>query len=234
MITLRIILFSSLAGIPIILGGLLSAFFQTRKSKLKSEINHWLIAFGGGALLSAITFALIPHGIKVLSVVQLSVCFVIGTLSFMGLDMMINRMGSSLAQVVSMMMDFLPEALALGASFAYDHKFGLMLAIFIGLQNFPEGYNSYLELSRKLTKSKTLWLMLLLSFSGIFAALLGEYFLSSNPKLVAVILIYAGGGILYLIFQDIAPLSKRKNDWIPATGASIGFLIGLIGEKFLN
>lgn len=234
MITLKIIVYSSVAGLPIIIGGLLSAFIQSRKSKLKSEINHWLIAFGGGALLSAITFALIPHGLKFLSVSELSLWFLAGTFSFLTIDLIISRVGRSLAQVISMMMDFLPEALALGASFAYDHNFGLLLAIFIGLQNFPEGYNSYLELSSILSKSKTLKLMLMLSFTGIIAALLGEYFLSSHVKTVAVIMLYAGGGILYLIFQDIAPLSKRKNDWIPATGASIGFLIGMIGEKFLN
>jgi zinc transporter, ZIP family len=44
----------------------------------------------------------------------------------------------------------------------------------------------------------------------------------------------SGGGILYLIFQDIAPLSKIDKNWVPATGASLGFLIGMIGEKLLN
>jgi ZIP family zinc transporter len=46
--------------------------------------------------------------------------------------------------------------------------------------------------------------------------------------------VLSGGGIVFLMFQDIAPLSKIRNSWIPAVGASIGFLVGVIGEKLLG
>ena len=113
------------------------------------------------------------------------------------------------------MMDFIPEALALGASFAYDHKFGLLLAIFIGLQNLPEGFNSYVELREKMRRRSVLALLLALSTVGIVASLTGEMLLKDNLKVIHSIMLLAGGGILYLIFQDIAPMSKRKNDWVP-------------------
>jgi ZIP family zinc transporter len=45
---------------------------------------------------------------------------------------------------------------------------------------------------------------------------------------------FASGGILYLIFQDIAPQSKIKNHWIPALGAVLGFAIGLLGKKLIG
>jgi ZIP family zinc transporter len=231
--TLLIVLYASIAGLPIILGGTLSSIFQAHRRHLKSEINHFTIAFGGGALLSAISFALIPHGLKELETLPLALIFLAGTFVFMAIDYIIGKNKGSLAQAMSMMMDFLPEALALGASFAYSHSFGLLLAIFIGLQNLPEGFNSYIELRKTMTKKKTLWIMFGLSFVGIFAALTGKLFLSDSPKVIAAILLFAGGGILYLIFQDIAPLSRRKNDWIPATGASFGFLLGMLAEKFI-
>ncbi len=230
---LTIILFASAAGLPIIIGGSVSSIFQAKQIVLKSEINHWVVAFGGGALVSAIAFALIPKAIPILSTIELSIIFLSGTITFMIIDILIARMGTSLAQAFSMMMDFLPEALALGASFAHNHNFGLLLAIFIGLQNLPEGFNSYIELRRKMRKKQTLLLMFGLSFAGIIAALTGKFLLSNNEKLIAVIMLFAAGGIIYLVFQDIAPLSKKKNDWIPATGASIGFLIGMIGTKLL-
>lgn len=232
--TLKIILYSSAAGLPIIIGGLISSVFQEKETKHKSSVNRWIIAFGGGALASAIAFALVPKAIPILSLTELAVLFLGGTITFMLIDILVSRMGTSLAQSLSMMMDFLPEALALGASFALDHKFGLLLAIFIGMQNLSEGFNSYTELTSKLKKKKTLLLLLGLSFIGIIAALTGEYFLNDNPRLIAQIMLFASGGILYLVFQDIAPLSKKKNDWIPATGGSVGFLIGIIGEKFLG
>lgn len=230
---LPIILYASIAGLPIIVGGLLSSMFQRKKWKLKSEINHFIIAFGGGALISAIAFALIPRALDELRTFPLAIIFLSGTFVFMMIDYIIGKNKGSLAQAMSMMMDFLPEALALGASFAYSHSFGLLLAIFIGLQNLPEGFNSYIELRKNMSKRKTLWIMFALSFVGIFAALAGKLFLSDSPKVIAGILLFAGGGILYLIFQDIAPLSRRRNDWIPATGASFGFLLGMLAEKLI-
>ncbi len=231
---LEIILFASIAGFPIIIGGGLSSIFQTKKWKLKSEINHFIIAFGGGALLSAIAFALIPRALNDLNYLALIIIFLAGTFVFMVIDFIIGKNKGSLAQAMSMMMDFIPEALALGASFAVDHKFGLLLALFIGLQNLPEGFNSYMELRKKQSKSKTLWIMFGLSFVGIAAALTGKFLLAGSPKAISAILLFASGGILYLIFQDIAPLSRRRNDWIPATGASFGFLLGMLAEKLLQ
>ena len=231
--TLLIILYSSAAGLPIFIGGLISSLFQAHNTILKDEINHWIVAFGGGALMSAIAFALIPKALNELPSGLIIVVFLAGTFSFMGLDMLSTRIGGSIAQVVSMMMDFIPEALALGASFAYDHKFGLLLAIFIGLQNLPEGFNSYVELREKMRRRSVLALLLALSTVGIVASLTGEMLLKDNLKVIHSIMLLAGGGILYLIFQDIAPMSKRKNDWVPATGACVGFLIGMLGDKIL-
>ncbi|MDC7220771.1 MAG: hypothetical protein PQJ59_12625 [Spirochaetales bacterium] len=230
--TPTIILFSSAAGLPIFAGGLISSLLQSKSFPAKEEINHFITAFGGGALLSAIAFVLVPKAVTDLSMGELSLIFVAGTVTFMLLDILSSRLGGSLAQVLSMMMDFIPEALALGASFAYDHSFGLLIAIFIGLQNLPEGFNSYIELNEKMNKGKVLLLMFGLSLVGIVAALTGE-FLLNDTKTVDSIMLFAAGGILYLIFQDIAPASKIKNNWRPATGASLGFLLGMIGEKLI-
>ena len=67
----------------------------------------------------------------------------------------------------------------------------------------------------------------------VLAVVCVELFLNDKQEIIGFVMIFAAGGILYLIFQDIAPLSKRKKDWIPATGASIGFLIGMMSEKLL-
>jgi len=230
---MRIILYAYMGGFPIILGGLLSYYIQNHDFTMKGRVNHWFIAFAGGALISAISFALVPQAIESLSDIGLVIIFLSGTFTFMLIDKLISNVGGSFGIIISMLMDFLPEALALGASFAYSPNFGLLLAIFIGLQNFPEGYGSYIELTKFLSKKRTLLLMFGLSFVGIFSAVIGTVFLSNNQILIDEILLFAGGGILYLVFQDIAPLAKEANDWIPASGASIGFVIGMIGQKLL-
>jgi ZIP family zinc transporter len=43
-------------------------------------------------------------------------------------------------------------------------------------------------------------------------------------------MLFAAGGILYVIFQDIAPQSKLKKHWAPPLGAVAGFLLGVLGK----
>jgi ZIP family zinc transporter len=53
-------------------------------------------------------------------------------------------------------------------------------------------------------------------------------------KLTAGIMSFAAGGILYLIFQDIAPESKMRRRWTPALGAVFGFMVGMIGNQLIG
>ncbi|MCB0493043.1 MAG: hypothetical protein KDC93_11575 [Cyclobacteriaceae bacterium] len=52
--------------------------------------------------------------------------------------------------------------------------------------------------------------------------------------MIAALMLFSSGGIVYLIFQDIAPMSKMKKSWFPALGASLGFLVGMLGVKVLG
>lgn len=38
------------------------------------------------------------------------------------------------------------------------------------------------------------------------------------------------GGILYLVFQDIAPQARLEKHWAPSLGAVAGFLLGVLGH----
>jgi len=233
---LEIITYSFFAGITVFLGGILSKIFEKFKDHSTHKlITHFSVAFGGGILIAAVALVLIPKGIEQLSIMQLTLTFISGALFFCILDNKIHKKGGSFAQMMAMLMDFVPEAIALGGVFAHNIKLGLLLAIFIGMQNLPESFNAYLELKYFNHSSRTsLIILFLLSFSGIVAALMGYFFLRNMPNIIAELMVFSGGGIVFLMFQDIVPLSKIKNSWIPAFGASIGFLVGIIGEKLLG
>jgi ZIP family zinc transporter len=68
----------------------------------------------------------------------------------------------------------------------------------------------------------------------VAAAVAGYSFLSGHQQLVACLMVFSAGAILYIVFQDIAPMAKLRNHWTPATGAALGFLLGMIGEKILS
>jgi len=201
----------------------------------KREFVRGTVAFGGGLLVSAIAFALIPAGLKILEPWQLVVYFCIGGILFCLFDILLARQGGSRAQFMAMMMDFVPEALSLGAVFGRNPKLGMLLALFIGAQNLPEGFNAYREQIALGTRPKSaLTALLVASIAGPISAGLGYLFLQNRPQLTAGIMIFASGGILYLIFQDIAPSSKIRRHWTPALGAVLGFAIGLLGTKLLG
>ena len=234
---LKIILYSSFAGVSVFLGGLLSSYFEkyALDGLVKEEILHTSIAFGGGVIIAAVAFVLVPEGMKILPLAPMAIFFLAGAIVFFFLDRHIERKGGEFSQLWAMLMDFVPEAIALGAVFATDHNLGLLLATFIGLQNLPESFNSYLDLRNSgYTARKCLLILFALSFSGVFAAILGYFLLSNMPQLTASLMLFSSGGILYLIFQDIAPMSKLKKSWFPALGVNFGFLAGMIGQKILG
>ncbi|MFC0268094.1 hypothetical protein [Kushneria aurantia] len=63
------------------------------------------------------------------------------------LDRWLAAHGTSASQLTAMLSDFVPEALALGATFTVSRESGLLLAGIIALQNLPEGFNAYRELA---------------------------------------------------------------------------------------
>jgi ZIP family zinc transporter len=230
-----IILYSFLSGVTVFLGGLLRKIENFSESKKKEEFLHGIVAFGGGILVSAVALVLVPKGIKELSLLAIIIIFLSGAVCFFLFDQAISRKGGTKAQLMAMLMDFIPEAIALGAVFAHDKKLGLLLAIFIGLQNLPESFNSFSDLVKSgISENKTLFIFIPLSFCGVVGAILGYLFLGGYPKIIAGLMLFAASGILYLTFQDIAPLAKIEKNWRPALGASVGFLVGIIGQKIIG
>ena len=233
---ITIILYSLFSGITVFLGGITAGFYEKfREGPLKEEFIHGSIAFGGGVLVAAVAFVLVPPAITRLSSFYLGVVFLSGALFFFMADKLISQKGGMLAQLMAMMMDFIPEAIALGAVFAHNNRLGLLLAIFIGLQNLPESFNAYIDLRNSgYSAKRCLSLFAPLSLVGVFAAVCGSFLLSDKPILIASLMLFSAGGILYLIFQDIAPMSRIKNSWVPALSATLGFFVGIIGKKILG
>ena len=44
-------------------------------------------------------------------------------------------------------------------------------------------------------------------------------------------MIYCSGGIIYFLFNDIAPKVSLRDHWWPPFGALVGFLVGIIGDR---
>jgi ZIP family zinc transporter len=134
-----------------------------------------------------------------------------------------------------MLLDFLPESLAMGGMFALGSASAPLLAVLIGLQNLPEGFNAYREILAvtHYRVSRTLLVMGLLIVVGPLAGTAGWMLASQYPGVVGAVMLFASGGILYLVFQDIAPQAHLDRHWAPTLGAVLGFCFGMAAEMLV-
>lgn len=232
---LEVLLLSALAGAMIPLGGLIAANENIQRDWLRNELRHSVVAFGGGVLLSAVVFVLIPEGEKALGNFLIIGWIATGAAIMAVAEALLARNASSKAQLVAMLADFIPEAIALGAVMASGQGSGLLLALMIALQNLPEGFNAFREQRDDgMPTSRILRRFITLSLLGPVAAMLGYVLLADFPQITGALMLTAAGAILYLIFQDIAPQAKLENKNAPALAAVAGFLLGLLGHLMIG
>jgi ZIP family zinc transporter len=231
-----IILYTTCAGACIPLGGLLASVEKIRPRWLENELRHAIIAFGGGILLAAVALVLVPEGIEYVDNGFMSVViFLAGGLCFFAFERFLGARRREKPQLTAMLLDYVPESLALGGAFAIGANSAPLLAIFIGLQNLPEGFNAYRELKtlQDSSRRRILGVMLLLVPIGPVTALAGWFYLSEYVVFLGATMLFAAGGILYLIFQDIAPQSHMRRHWGPPLAAVLGFCLGMSGNNIL-
>jgi len=230
------LLYATLAGATIPLAGAIARWGRIRPRSLESELHHSVIAFGGGVLLAAVALVLVPEGMRHLAPAEVTLSFAAGGLAFFWLDRAIERAGEAASQLIAMLLDFVPEAMALGAMLAAGAEGALLLAILIALQNVAEGFNAYREIvgRGRLSPDMVLAAFAVLVLLGPLSAYLGHHFLAHRPELLGALMLFAAAGILYLTFQDIAPEARLRRHWAPPLGAVAGFLLGLIGQMLLG
>jgi len=228
---LTVIVSTLLAGLAMPLGAVIACFEKVGSEWLEQEFRHSVMAFGGGALLSAIALVLVPEGIANLNPLPACIWLMAGGFSFMALDFYLKKINTPASQLAAMLADFIPESLALGAAFGTGNSNAFLLAALIALQNAPEGFNAYRELNASSTyrPKKIIIMFSLMAGLGPIAATSGYLWLSESPKIIAAVMLFASGGILYSIFQDLAPQVKLEKHWAPPMGAVFGFVLGMLG-----
>ena len=232
----HVVLLTLLAGIAMSIGAIIARFEHLQSDWLEQELRHSVVAFGAGTLLSAVALVLVPDAIKELSMTSTSIYFILGGFAFMLLDILLQKINTPASQLAAMLTDFIPESIALGAAFAYDSRSGLLLALLIALQNLPEGFNAYREMQqgKQISANKIIMLFCLMALLGPISGLTGYLWLAQSPDVIAALMMFAAGGILYSIFQDIAPQVPLKKHWAPPMGALLGFLMGVLGSMILT
>jgi len=230
------LVYTTASGACIVLGGLLARVERILPLWHEREFRHTIVAFGGGILIAAIAFVLVPEGQAYFGAPLWGVAvFLAGGLAFMQIERQLSAKQHDLPQTLAMLLDFVPESLAMGGMFALGSASAPLLAILIGLQNLPEGFNAYREILRLAgdRQQQTLRIMSIMILPGPVAGILGWAIAPDHPEIVGATMLFASGGILYLLFQDIAPQSRLEKHWAPTLGAVLGFCFAMLAEQLV-
>ena len=220
------------AGLTMPAGAILAV---VTNASSKQTFRHTMVAFGGGALLSAVSMVLVPDGSEHLSIVSVCVLLALGGYAFLLLDRWLAATNTPASQLAAMLSDFIPESIALGAAFAIGNDTAFLLAFLIELQNLPEGFNAYLEMAESSVgrAKKTIAIFAVMALLGPISGGIGYIWLAEEPEFLGGVMMFAAGGILYSVFQDIAPNVPLERHWRPPMGAVFGFMLGVAGSMWV-
>ena len=215
--------------------GVLLAFARPWRSALIGLI----LAFGAGALISAVSFELAAEGSRVGSTAAVAIGLALGALTYYLADGLIARRtqtgpgkrgrksgenaGNSLA--LGAFLDGIPEQLVLGVGLAGGEpiKAALLVAIFVS--NLPEGMGSTADMSAAGT-SRSQILRLFLAVGLICTAATGVGYAiadSISGELQAAVHGFAAGALLVMLIDSMIPDAQDKAGRPAGLAAVLGF-----------
>jgi ZIP family zinc transporter len=199
-----------------------------------------VLAFGAGALISAVSFDLAEEGAALGDHGVLGVGLGVGAFTYFALDRMVGKKsarsgrgsaGSSLA--LGAFLDGIPEQLVLGIGIAAGQgvSVGLLVAIFVS--NLPEAIGSSTAMRAAGTSSaqiRRLWVAVAVVCA--VATIVG-YAIADNVSgnLNAAVDGFAAGALLVMLIDSMIPEAVRKGGDISGLVTVLGFAVaaGLSG-----
>lgn len=196
-----------------------------------SQVGY-VLAFGAGALISAVSFELAAEGIEIGGLGATGAGLAVGALTYYLLDGLIahrhatgrGRKGraegesSGTALALGAFLDGIPEQLVLGIGIAAGEGVGLSLLIAIFVSNLPEALGSANDMSRAgRSREAILRLWLLVAVICALASLAG-YLLADGVSGDARAAIdgFAAGALLVMLIDSMIP--DARNDAGRAAG----------------
>ncbi len=237
---LDITLIGFLAGI---LGTGLGGLFALIIRKPKKELLSFFLGFAGGIMLAIVFTDLLPEAVEIGGFITALFGLVLGTILMLLLDIYLPHAhfsestdgGTSYIRTGVMLglgiaMHNLPEGIAIGAGYVASPSIGLALAVTISLHNVPEGLAMATPMNAGgLNVFKTL---LYTGMAGVpmgIGAFIGSSISNISPYILSISLGFAGGAMLYIIFDELIPDAQNIAQGHSGTfGAIFGAIAGIL------
>ena len=191
-----------------------------------------VLAFGAGALISAVTFELADEGLRLGGLGWTAAGLAAGAATYYLLDGVIERRpssGAGTALALGAFLDGIPEQTVLGIGIASGEGVGLGLLVAIFISNLPEATGSATEMLRggeQRGPILRLWAAVALVCTA--ATVVGWAIASSAPdELRAAIDGFAAGALIVMLIDSMIPDARRDAGRAAGLVTTLGFAVAL-------
>ncbi|MCX7842451.1 MAG: ZIP family metal transporter [Clostridia bacterium] len=237
---LRVTLIGLVSGVLGTGTGGLAAFFV---NKVSNRFLSIILEFSAGLMTAVVCFELIPEAFELGGVGAAMTGVLSGVLIIILIEDFIKRMEAAkrktgkssllragILMAIGIALHNFPEGFAVGSGFEASTSLGAMITLVIFIHDIPEGVAMAVPMraggfSRIKAFAVTVLSGIPMGFGALLGAILGEI----SPGFIALCLGFAGGAMLYIVFGELVPESKRLYfGRMSSIGNVIGIICGII------
>jgi zinc transporter, ZIP family len=197
----------ALAASSLVIGGLISLV-----RPWPDELVGLVLAFGAGALISAVSFDLFEEGQRIGGPGTVAIGLAAGALTYFVLDGLVDRLGAGASLALGALLDGIPEQMVLGIGIAAGEGVGVGLLVAIFVSNLPEAIGASADLREAGREPGTIRRLWLVVAGACTLATVAGYALAdaTSGDLQAVINGFAAGALLVMLIDSMIPEAARK------------------------
>jgi ZIP family zinc transporter len=187
-----------------------------------------VLAFGAGALISAVSFELAEDGAEVGGGLAVGIGLAVGALTYFGLDSLIEGRGGSdpaSALALGAFLDGVPEQLVLGLGIAVGGEVGVGLIVAIFVSNLPEAIGSASKMRARRDGATIMRLWIAVAVVCALSTLIGYAFADNvSGELQGGVNGFAAGALLVMLTDSMIP-EARKGGRTVGLATAFGFAV---------
>jgi ZIP family zinc transporter len=187
-----------------------------------------VLAFGAGALISAVSFDLFEEGSRVGGPLPLAIGLAAGALTYFTLNRVIERkLGGGAGLALGSLLDGVPEQAVLGIGLASGEGISVSLLAAIFVSNLPEAIGGSTDLRASGMRPATirrLWLAVAIACT---LATAGGYALAdaTGGDFRAAIDGFAAGALLVMLVDSMVPEARKQAGELAGLITVLGFAV---------
>ena len=204
--------------------------------KLPTDLEGFIVALAGGALIVSAVLELVDPATEVAPVWAVGACVIAGAAAFAWLDRFVNhRFGSDSGGglLAAITLDGIPENLALGVALIGAGPLQVAsLSGSIFLSNLPEAAGGAQEMAQKRSKPKVLGLWAATAGLLSLAALAGNLLLGGVPETaLGLTRCVAAGAVVGSLAIEVFPKAFKEESYKTGVATALGLAIAIGLDK---